>query len=96
MRIIAGLAAGRRLKNIKKSTVRPTQDRVKESLFNMLAPYLPETKVLDLYAGFGGLGLEALSRGALSATFIEKSYKNKSFNKLLYYICYVKNINFYL
>lgn len=71
MRIIAGKAGGLKLKSLKGRDVRPTLDRVKESMFNIIAFYLPETEVLDLFAGFGSLGLEALSRGAKSADFVE-------------------------
>ncbi|MCK8823600.1 16S rRNA (guanine(966)-N(2))-methyltransferase RsmD [Fuchsiella alkaliacetigena] len=73
MRVIAGKAKGQKLKSSSTQQVRPTSDRVKESLFNILGTAVRETKVLDLYAGFGGLGIEALSRGAKEATFIEKS-----------------------
>mgnify|MGYP006279194685 CR=1 FL=1 len=76
MRIIAGEAGGRKLNSLKKSNARPTLDRVKEAIFSMIAPYLQSSNVLDLFAGFGGLGLEAISRGANMATFVEKNYKN--------------------
>ncbi len=71
MRIIAGSARGRVLKAPRKSSVRPTADRVKESIFNVLGQWLDGERVLDLYAGVGSLGLEALSRGAAHATFVE-------------------------
>lgn len=71
MRIIAGKAGGLRLKSLKNRDVRPTLDRVKESMFSMIAFYLPDTEVLDLFAGFGSLGIEALSRGAEKADFVE-------------------------
>lgn len=71
MRVIAGTARGRRLEAPAGSTVRPTTDRVKEALFSILMPYLRGATVLDLYAGSGALGIEALSRGAATATFIE-------------------------
>ena len=64
MRIISGKFGGRRLKSFKAGHIRPTTDRVKESLFNLLMADIPQSKVLDLYAGTGSLGLEALSRGA--------------------------------
>ena len=76
MRIIAGEAGGRRLKSIKGSSTRPTSDRIKESLFNILSPYLPVGQGLDLFAGFGGLGIEALSRGVARMTFVEKDVRN--------------------
>ncbi|MEJ6950866.1 16S rRNA (guanine(966)-N(2))-methyltransferase RsmD [Natronospora cellulosivora (SeqCode)] len=76
MRIIAGEAKGRKLKSIKGTTTRPTSDRVKEALFNIISPYLLSKKGLDLYAGFGGLGLEALSRGVESFFFVERDKRN--------------------
>lgn len=71
MRIIAGKAGGLTLKSLKGRDVRPTLDRVKESMFNIIAFYLPESEVLDLFSGFGSLGIEALSRGAKKADFVE-------------------------
>ncbi len=71
MRIIAGRAGGLKLKSLKGRDVRPTLDRVKESMFNIIAFYLPGAEVLDLFAGFGSLGIEALSRGANKADFVE-------------------------
>src|SRR6056297_1039705 len=78
MRIIAGRAGGLKLKSLKGKDVRPTLDRVKESMFNIISFYLAEAEVLDLFAGFGSLGIEALSRGAKSADFVEinKSHLN--------------------
>jgi len=76
MRIIAGEAGSIVLKSIKNKKTRPTLDRVKEAMFSMLIPYLHNAKVLDLFSGFGGLGLEALSRGALKTVFVERSRKN--------------------
>jgi 16S rRNA (guanine966-N2)-methyltransferase len=71
MRIIAGAARGRRLVAPRGRVVRPTTDRVKEALFSSLAPRLHAARVLDLYAGSGALGLEALSRGAAAVTLVE-------------------------
>jgi 16S rRNA (guanine966-N2)-methyltransferase len=73
MRIVAGAAKGRRLVAPKGTDVRPTADRVKEALFSSLQPLLPGARVLDLFAGSGALGLEALSRGAASVTLVERS-----------------------
>lgn len=73
MRIIAGAAKGRRLDVPRGSDVRPTGDRVKEAMFSTLQPLVVGTRVLDLFAGTGALGLEALSRGAISATFVERA-----------------------
>lgn len=71
MRIIAGLARGRTLAAPKGMDTRPTLDRVRESLFSILLPRLEDARVLDLFAGSGALGLEALSRGAASAVFVD-------------------------
>jgi len=76
MRIIAGESKGRRLKSIKGTSTRPTLDRVKESLFNIISPYLLVDKGLDLFAGFGGIGIEGISRGVKSFLFVEKDYRN--------------------
>ncbi|MBA4494746.1 16S rRNA (guanine(966)-N(2))-methyltransferase RsmD [Paenactinomyces guangxiensis] len=73
MRIIAGTARGTRLKMVPGSHVRPTADRVKESLFQVIGPFFDGGWVLDLFAGTGALGLEALSRGAERAIFIDRS-----------------------
>ncbi len=72
MRVIAGVAKGRRLVAPPGDRTRPTSDRVKESWFSSLQPALGGAHVLDLYAGSGGLGLEALSRGAAAVTFVER------------------------
>lgn len=73
MRIITGSAKGTRLKTPKGLAVRPTGDRVKESVFNILAGRIEGSLVADLFAGTGNLGLEALSRGAKGAVFTDKS-----------------------
>ncbi len=72
MRIIGGEGGGRRLRAPRGSNTRPTSDRVREALFNILAPRIPESRFLDLFAGSGAVGLEALSRGAAEAVFVEK------------------------
>lgn len=71
VRIVGGRWRGRRLVIPSGTEVRPTPDRVRETLFNWLAPSLPGAQCLDLFAGTGVLGLEALSRGAASTTFVE-------------------------
>ncbi|HSG06267.1 MAG TPA: RsmD family RNA methyltransferase, partial [Nitrospiria bacterium] len=71
MRVIAGSAKGRRLKIRRNPDIRPTSDRVKEALFNILRNRIEGAGVLDLYSGFGGIGIEALSRGARKAVFVE-------------------------
>lgn len=75
MRVIAGTARGIPLETIEESTTRPTVDRVKENLFNILVPYLPDADVCDFFSGSGSLCIEALSRGAASAYFVEKNPK---------------------
>jgi 16S rRNA (guanine966-N2)-methyltransferase len=72
-RIIAGEFGGRRLSLPADQRVRPTADRVREAWMSILADRLPGARVLDLFAGSGALGLEALSRGAAQATFVELS-----------------------
>jgi 16S rRNA (guanine966-N2)-methyltransferase len=72
MRVIAGAFKGRRLLAPRWAGVRPTSDKVRETLFNVLAPEVRDARVLDAYAGTGALGIEALSRGAKTATFIER------------------------
>lgn len=72
MRIITGTAKGCQLKTPKGMNTRPTSDRVKESLFSILGNEVVGVRVLDIFAGTGGLGLEALSRGAASAIFVDK------------------------
>jgi 16S rRNA (guanine966-N2)-methyltransferase len=73
MRIVGGKFGGRRLVVPKDTRVRPTADRVREAWMSILGDALVGTRVLDLFAGSGALGLEALSRGARSATFVELS-----------------------
>lgn len=72
MRIIAGSAKGHSLK-IPREVSRPTTDRVRESVFGILTAVIPNARVLDLYAGSGALGIEALSRGGASCTFVEQN-----------------------
>jgi 16S rRNA (guanine966-N2)-methyltransferase len=71
LRIIAGEFKGRRLKAPAGRTVRPTGDRVKEAWFSILQQAIPDARVLDLFAGSGALGFEALSRGAVAVDFVE-------------------------
>ncbi len=72
MRIISGEYRGRKLETPKNNDVRPTTDKVKEAMFSILMPYLEDARCLDLFAGTGGLGLEALSRGAAYCVFCDK------------------------
>ncbi len=78
MRIIAGKFGGRILKSPDKSSTHPMSERVRAALFNILGEELEGAKVLDAFAGSGALGLEALSRGASYATFIEKDRKSQA------------------
>ena len=72
MRVVSGSARGRRLKELQGMETRPTTDKVKESLFNVIQFDIPGRKVLDLFGGTGQLGIEALSRGAAHCTFIDQ------------------------
>lgn len=89
MRVIAGKARSLPLKAPEGQDTRPTTDRIKETLFNILQPYIAGSVFVDLFSGSGGIGIEALSRGASKAYFIEQSAKavaciqqNLSFTKL--------------
>src|SRR5258708_36948405 len=73
MRVIAGTAKGRMLKRVPGEGTRPIMDRVKEALFSILGDNIRGTSFLDLYAGRGSVGIEALSRGAVRAVFVENS-----------------------
>ena len=73
MRVIAGIHKGRRLQAPAGLDTRPTSDRVREALFSILAPRIEGARVLDLFAGSGALGIEALSRGAREATFVDSA-----------------------
>lgn len=73
MRVIAGEAKGRTLKAVPGGGTRSATGRVRESLFGILEPILPDARVLDLFAGAGTIGIEALSRGAARVTFVEKA-----------------------
>lgn len=86
MRVIAGRAGSLRLKTPEGPDTRPTTDRIKETLFNMLTPYLPEAVFVDLFSGSGGIGIEALSRGARHAYFVENQKKALE--------CITDNLNF--
>lgn len=86
MRVIAGSAKSMPLKTVEGMDTRPTTDRTKETLFNMLQPYMCQCRFLDIFAGSGGIGIEALSRGADYCVFIEKNRKAAA--------CIEKNLNF--
>ncbi|SDT44830.1 16S rRNA (guanine(966)-N(2))-methyltransferase RsmD [Paenibacillaceae bacterium GAS479] len=72
MRVIAGEARGRALKAVSGTNTRPTTDKVKEAIFSMIGPYFDGGWALDLFAGTGGLGIEALSRGMDKAVFVDQ------------------------
>jgi 16S rRNA (guanine966-N2)-methyltransferase len=74
IRIIGGRLARRQLA-VPQEGVRPTSDRAREAIFSSLAPYVRDARVLDLFAGTGALGFEAISRGAIAVTFVEKNTK---------------------
>ncbi len=74
MRVIAGSAKGTRLGPVPPG-VRPVSDRAREGVFSSLGPEVPEARVLDLYAGTGAMGIEALSRGAAHAVFVDRAYE---------------------
>lgn len=89
MRVIAGIARSMPLQTIEGKDTRPTTDRIKETLFNMLQNQVPGSRFLDLFSGSGGIGIEALSRGATEAVLVEKQpkacaciKKNLEFTKL--------------
>ena len=92
MRVIAGKARSMPLKTPQGMDTRPTQDRIKETLFNMIQAEIPYCAFVDMYAGSGGIGIEALSRGAKKAYFLENAPKavacieeNLAFTKLTEY-----------
>jgi len=75
MRVVAGEYGGRLLKAVPGMKTRPTTDKVKEAMFNIIGPYLEGGQVLDLFAGSGGLSIEAVSRGADHATLVDRQYQ---------------------
>jgi 16S rRNA (guanine966-N2)-methyltransferase len=75
MRVISGTAKGRHLQSVPGDSTRPVTDRVKEAVFNILGADIIDACFLDLFGGTGGVGIEALSRGAAQAVFIEKNRK---------------------
>lgn len=81
MRVISGKARGLKLNTPKNQDVRPTTDRVKENLFNMINSYIMDSNVLDLFAGTGSLGIECLSRGAKNCVFVDISKESISIVK---------------
>ena len=81
MRVISGTARGKKLKSPEGQDVRPTLDRIKEDMFNIIGPAIRGKKVLDLFAGSGALGIEALSRGAEVCYFVDNDKKSLSLTR---------------
>ncbi|WP_247944482.1 16S rRNA (guanine(966)-N(2))-methyltransferase RsmD [Streptococcus oralis] len=75
MKIVSGIYGGRSLKTLEGKTTRPTSDKVRGAVFNMIGPYFEGGRVLDLYAGSGGLSIEAVSRGMSSSVLVERDRK---------------------
>ena len=100
MRVISGIARGTSLTSLDGLNTRPTTDRVKEAMFSIINFYIPQSSVLDLFAGSGALGIEALSRGAKRCVFVESSPSalgvvNKNLEKTrLDGLAVVKNMDF--
>ncbi|MBO1307031.1 16S rRNA (guanine(966)-N(2))-methyltransferase RsmD [Enterococcus sp. 669A] len=78
MRVVAGEFGGRKLKTLPGKTTRPTTDKVKGAMFNMIGPYFSGGNVLDLFAGSGSLAIEAVSRGMEQAFLVEKNFRAMS------------------
>ena len=99
MRIISGSRRGHKLHEFEGYDVRPTTDRVKEAIFNLIQEYVPSSNVLDMFAGSGALSFEALSRGALYAVLVDSDSKSielikKNIHELKFEdICEVKEIS---
>jgi 16S rRNA (guanine(966)-N(2))-methyltransferase RsmD len=81
LRIISGKLKGRRLNTPRDNKIRPTTDKVKESIFSMVMPYIQDAVVIDLFAGTGNLGLEAISRGAKHCYFGDKARESLQLTK---------------
>jgi 16S rRNA (guanine966-N2)-methyltransferase len=75
MRVVSGDYRGRRLKSLEGENTRPTTDKVKESMFNMIGPYFDGGIALDLFSGSGGLAIEAVSRGVELAVCVERNFQ---------------------
>ena len=91
MRVISGNLKGKKLYSVLGKTVRPTSDRLRESIFNILAFHVKQAIVLDMFSGTGALGIEALSRGAESAVFIDVHNKALSVIKRNIKACKLEN-----
>ena len=93
MRVITGQARGRKLISPEGYDVRPTTDKVKESIFNIIQFQLADAVVLDLFAGSGQLGIEALSRGAAKAVFVDSSRKSLEVVKKNIELCRFQSVS---
>lgn len=91
MRIIAGSLKGRRLNTPRDNKIRPTTDKVKEAIFNTIMPYLEDALVVDLFAGTGNLGLEAISRGAKHCYFCDNARESLQLIRENIKYCQVEN-----
>ena len=91
LRVIGGEFKGRKLRSLRGDSIRPTADRVREAIFNILSADLRTSAVLDLFAGTGALGIEALSRGAASVVFADNSKPAISVIKRNIEICALQN-----
>lgn len=89
MRVVSGTCKGRALKAVPGNTTRPTTDKVKEAIFNMIGPYFDGGIALDLFAGSGGLGIEALSRGLDKAIFVDRDHKAIQIIRENIHTCYL-------
>src|SRR5258707_5388756 len=92
MRVIAGKYRGRKLKSPPSLKTRPTSDRLRETLFNIIAPRIEGARLLDLCAGSGAVGIEALSRGAKHVTFVDRSRKMCSLIKSNLDLCRIESV----
>jgi len=90
VRVIAGQFKGRRLKTPLWEGLRPTSEKLRETLFNILAPWVEGARVLDCFAGTGAMGIEALSRGAAHVTFIERDRRASALIEANLALCGVK------
>lgn len=91
MRVVGGISKGRKLKALKGLNIRPTSDKVKESIFNILGDKIVDAVFLDLCAGTGGIGIEALSRGAKETVFVENNQKAVKLIKENLLLCNLEN-----
>ncbi|HPD60856.1 MAG TPA: 16S rRNA (guanine(966)-N(2))-methyltransferase RsmD [Thermodesulfobacteriota bacterium] len=91
MRVFGGILRGRRLQTCRVASLRPTSEKIREAIFNILDPLLTEGSVLDLFAGTGSLGIEALSRGMDRVVFVEQNATVVSFLKKNIRHCHVED-----